>query len=122
MTTEERLLSVINPGKLNHLATVLKATRETDARGNIIETWKPAGEVHCYVEQYSAQVYQTTGENHITRKTLIATRYRPDAEGSRYVVAGHTYIPTGAHIDACLKHRITFVECIEEVKPYGPQE
>lgn len=52
------------------------------------------------------------------RKTLIATRYRPDAEGCRYVVDGKTYIPTGAHIDACLKHRVTFAECVEEVDPY----
>lgn len=37
MTTEERLLSIVNPGRLNHLATVLQATRSVDARGNWIE-------------------------------------------------------------------------------------
>lgn len=118
MTTEERLLSIVNPGRLNHLATVLQATRSVDARGNWIEKWEPVGTVHCYIEQHSTQVYQTNGENHMIRKTLIATRYRPDAEGCRYVVDGKTYIPTGAHIDACLKHRVTFAECVEEVDPY----
>lgn len=117
MTTEERILTAVNAGNLKHRMTIMAPAVSIDAYGNRKAVYSRLADVWAYVEVHASQISETTAEKHITRKSIIAFRYRPDVPAdARYQVGGKMYSPSGAPIDACGAHRIIFVECIEEVK------
>lgn len=117
MTTEERILTAVNAGNLKHRMTIMVPAVSIDACGNRKMVYSRLAGVWAYVEVHASQISETTVEKHITRKSIIAFRYRPDVPAdARYQVGSKMYSPAGAPIDACGAHRIIFVECIEEVK------
>lgn len=117
MTTEERLLNTVSAGMFHDRVTILNPTAEIDTYGRQVITYAPGNTVWAYIETHSTQVYKTTGQTHITRKTLIVMRYRTGLnEKTRYQVDGHTFRSAGTPQDACGKHKLTYVECIEEYK------
>lgn len=117
MTTEERILTAVNAGKLKRRIKILTPTVTVDDYGNRKADYSLLAEVWAYIETHSSQISETTGEKHITRKSIIAFRYRSDLPANaRYQVADRIYTPTGAPIDACNAHRVIYVECVEEIK------
>lgn len=117
MTTEERILTAVNAGNLKHRMTIMAPAVNIDAYGNRKAVYSRLADVWAYIEVHASQISETTAEKHITRKSIIAFRYRRDVPAdARYQVGGKTYIPSGAPIDACGAHRVIYVECIEEVK------
>lgn len=117
MTTEERILTAVNAGNLKTRLSILVPSITVDDYGNRKTGYKVLAAVWAYIETHASQISETTAEKHITRKSIIAFRYRPDVPAdARYQVGSKMYSPAGAPIDACGAHRIIFVECIEEVK------
>lgn len=117
MTTEERILSIFHAGKLKTRLSILVPSITVDDYGNRKTGYKALAAVWAYIETHASQISETTAEKHITRKSIIAFRYRPDVPANaRYQVNGRVYAPSGAPIDACGAHRVIYVECIEEVK------
>lgn len=117
MTTEERLLSTVTPGQLQHRVSIMAPTLSIDDYGNQKETYEEVGKVWAYIETHAAQTYETAGEVHIVRKSIVVIRYREGiTPKTRYVEGNRIYRPTGAPIDACGKHRLIYIECVEELE------
>ncbi len=117
MTTEERILQTVTAGNLHQRVTLMQPVYTRDAYGNSQKAYSAGETVWAYIENHSSQVYETAGEVHIVRKSLVAIRYRegitPD---TRYMNGSRLYVPTGAPIDACGRHRALYVECVEELE------
>lgn len=117
MTTEERILTAVNAGNLKTRLSILVPSITVDDYGNRKTGYKILAAVWAYIETHASQISETTAEKHITRKSIIAFRYRPDIPANaHYQAGGKVYTPTGAPVDACSVHRVIYVECIEEVK------
>lgn len=117
MTTEERLLSTITPGQLKHRISIMAPTLSIDDYGNQKETYTEKEKVWAYIEVHASQTYQTNGEIHIVRKSILAFRYREGiTPKTRYMDGNKVYKATGAPVDACGRHRLIYVECVEELE------
>lgn len=117
MTTEERILQAVTAGNLRQRVILMQPAMARDDYGNSKKAYSPGDTVWAYIENHSSQVYETAGEVHIVRKSLVAIRYREGiTPETRYMNGGRLYIPTGAPIDACGCHRALYVECVEELE------
>ena len=76
MTTEERILQAVTAGNLRQRVTLMQSAMARDDYGNSKKAYSPGDTVWAYIENHSSQVYETAGEVHIVRKSLIAIRYR----------------------------------------------
>ena len=85
MTTEERLLREVTVDKMRSRVTILHPSGGTDDYGNII------------------------------RKVLIVMRWRKDLKPeSRFKVNGSVFKCLGTPVDACGRHKLTYMECVTE--------
>ena len=117
MITEERMLKAVTAGNLKQRVEILDPVYSTDGYGNTIIDHEVVDSAWCYIEQHATQVTETTGEIHLTRKVIIAMRYRDSITNDTWFKLGKKiYRPSGPAIDACLRKRAVFVECVEEVK------
>lgn len=117
MTTEERLLQDVKISNLRSRVTIWIPKSTLDAYGNETISYTKGQTVWAYVENHATQMYETTGEAHITRKVLIVMRYRPDLKPeSRLETGGSFFKPLGTPVDAMGKHHWTYVECFAEDK------
>lgn len=117
MTTEERILQAVTAGNLRQRVTLMQPAMARDDYGNSKKVYSASDTVWAYIENHSSQVYETAGEVHIVKKSLVAIRYREGiTPETRYMNDGRLYIPTGAPIDACGRHRALYVECVEELE------
>lgn len=119
-TAEERLLETVTAGNLKSRVTLMDPVETIDDYGNRKKLWVPGATVWAYIENHTSQVYETAGEMHIIRKSIIGIRYRKGITPStRYASNDRIYKPTGAPIDACGRHKCIYVECVEELKNDG---
>lgn len=117
MTTEERLLHDITISHLRSRVTIWSPKSTLDAYGNETISYTKGQTVWAYVENHATQMYESTGEAHITRKVLIVMRYRLDLKPeSRLETGGSFFKPLGTPVDAMGKHHWTYVECVAEDK------
>ena len=115
MTTEERLLKDVMASKMRSRVTILIPSGSTDSYGNERITYKEGSTVWAYVENHASEMYETTAESHIIRKVLIVIRYRSDLmPESRFRVRGSVCKCLGTPVDACGRHKLTYMECVAE--------
>ena len=115
MTTEERILHTVTAGKLRQRVTILIPSGDIDSYGNERITYKEGSTVWAYVENHASEMYETTAESHIIRKVLIVIRYRSDLMlESRFRVRGSVFKCLGTPVDACGRHKLTYMECVAE--------
>lgn len=115
MTTEERILQTVTAGNLRQRVTILIPSSGIDSYGNERITYKEGSTVWAYVENHASEMYETTAELHIIRKVLIVVRYRRDlSPASRFKVNGSVFKCMGTPVDACGRHKLTYMECVTE--------
>lgn len=115
MTTEERLLKDVMASKMRSRVTILIPSGGIDSYGNERITYKEGSTVWAYIENHASEMYETTAESHIIRKVLIVVRYRQDlSPASRFKVNDSVFKCMGTPVDACGRHKLTYVECVTE--------
>lgn len=115
MTTEERILQTVTAGNLRQRVTLMQPAMARDDYGNERITYKEGSTVWAYVENHASEMYETTAESHIIRKVLIVVRYRRDlSPASRFKVDGSVFKCMGTPVDACGRHKLTYMECVTE--------
>lgn len=115
MTTEERILHTVTAGNLRQRVTILIPSGGIDSYGNERITYKKGSTVWAYVENHASEMYETTAESHIIRKVLIVMRYCSDLlPESRFMVRGSVFKCLGTPVDACGRHKLTYMECVTE--------
>lgn len=115
MTTEERLLKDVMASKMRSRVTILISSGDIDSYGNERITYKEGSTVWAYVENHASEMYETTAESHIIRKVLIVVRYRQDlTPASRFKVNSSVFKCMGTPVDACGRHKLTYMECVTE--------
>jgi SPP1 family predicted phage head-tail adaptor len=122
MTTEDNILKTMDIGRLRRRVTIMVPQITKTVRGDRKTTYTAGPVVWAAVQTRASQIFTTTVEVNIIQKVMIIMRYRKDLTPShRYVADGRTYKAIGAPVDAGMRHRWTYVECIEDVSDNGQE-
>lgn len=115
MTTEERLLHEVTVDKMRGRVTILHPSGGIDDYGNEKISYEEGSTVWAYVENHATEMNESAVEAHIIRKVLIVMRWRKDLKPeSRFKVNGSVFKCLGTPVDACGRHKLTYMECVTE--------